>query len=516
VVEPESEGAEAGPGQGGSDGGPRAAVWVGSSYFAEGFPYAVVHNVANVLFKELGASLQEIGLTSLFHLPWNLKFLWGPLLDGFGTKRGWLVGIELLLSLVLVALAVAVPVGAPLAVLSALFAVLAVLSATHDIAIDGFYLEALDPPAQSRWVGLRATFYKIAMIVVAGPLLWAAGRLGFGLAFGVAALIMAGLYGLHLVLLPRVEVARRSFAALGRQLVRPGVLAIGVGLGLAVLGVRALLGTEAAAAVGGALAERFPRLASISAAGWIALSLLLALLLGVASLGRLRRLVEGQDSFYARAFVSFLEQDQVTRILAFVILFRAGESFLLTMRYPFLRDIGMSLTEYSFASGTVGLIASFTATLLGGALIARHGLARWIWPFTLGQNALNLLYLSAAWWAGGTPGGAESGVGPAVALGLPVLTTVIALEAFGAGFGTAVFMVYLMRCCDPGHKAAHMAILTALMSVSFTLAGVASGFLAEAMGYTVYFAVTVLVTVPGMVLIPFLPHLAEARTEGRQ
>ncbi len=64
-----------------------------------------------------------------------------------------------------------------------------------------------------------------------------------------------------------------------------------------------------------------------------------------------------------------------------------------------------------------------------------------------------------------------------------------------------------MRCCRPGHQAAHMAIVTALMSVTFTLAGVASGFLADAMGYAPYFAFTVLAAIPAMLLIPGLPWI---------
>ena len=59
-----------------------------STYFAEGFPYSVVNNLVEILFKELGASLQLIGLTALFHLPWNLKFLWGPFLDEYETAYG--------------------------------------------------------------------------------------------------------------------------------------------------------------------------------------------------------------------------------------------------------------------------------------------------------------------------------------------------------------------------------------------------------------------------------------------
>jgi PAT family beta-lactamase induction signal transducer AmpG len=93
------------------------------------------------------------------------------------------------------------------------------------------------------------------------------------------------------------------------------------------------------------------------------------------------------------------------------------------------------------------------------------------------------------------------------AIGTPVVAAIIAIEHAGAGLGTAVFMVYLMRTCDPAHKAGHFAIVSALMSLSFTVAGVASGFLADAIGFANYFLFTFLATVPSMLLIFFVPHL---------
>jgi PAT family beta-lactamase induction signal transducer AmpG len=143
----------------------------------------------------------------------------------------------------------------------------------------------------------------------------------------------------------------------------------------------------------------------------------------------------------------------------------------------------------------VGVAASFGTTLLGGWLIARFGLRRCIWPFVLAQNVLNLLYMAV--------GLADD---PA-SLSTFTLGSVIAFEHAGAGLGTAVFMVFLMRACDPEHKAGHMAILTALMSVSFTIAGILSGYLAEALGFTTYFGLTFLATIPSMLMIPLLPHL---------
>ena len=468
-------------------------MWVATSYFAEGFPYTVVNALAEVLFKEMGASLATIGLTSLFHLPWNLKFLWGPFLDGFSTKRSWLVGVEVGITAILVLLALFATTTNVLAFASVLFIVLAVLSATHDIAIDGFYLEGLDEVGQSKFVGYRATAYKIAMLVVSGPLLVLAGKAGWTVGFGATAVIMAALCAYHWFALPRVETARAPFSKLLKAALRLRTFAAGAGLVAVILGVRWFAGTAPMQAVWGSVTDAVPLLERISTSGWIGLALLAVMCTTMVFLPALRRRMQKTDSFYAAAFVDFLDQDRVGRILAFVVLFRAGESFLMKMKYPFLRDAGMTLEQYGFANGTVGLIASFTATLIGGWLISKHGLRRWIWPFVLAQNALNLIYFGVAMLGDGAS--------------LTVFTLAIAAEAAGAGLGTAVFMVYLMRCCRPEHKAAHMAIVTALMSVSFTLAGVASGFLADWMGFSSYFAFTFVATIPGMALIPFIPYL---------
>ena len=484
------------------DGASKRAVsphaWVASTYFAEGYPYTLVVNIPEVLFQQLGASLQAIGLTALFHLPWNLKFLWGPFLDRFETKRRWLIWVELALAGLIVALSPFVTSAEFLGVVSVLFLLMGVLSATNDIAIDGYYMEALDERGQSKFVGYRAMAYKAANLVGRGPLLILVGYVGWSVGFLVAALLMLALALLHWALLPKVETREHGVVELLRSMLRLKVLAVASAIALLIVLERQL---GLFAPVGQAITSRVqavPALAKINVPGWIAIALLSAMLLTLAMLPRIRRRIEGSDSYYARAFVDFLAQPQVGRILAFVILFRTGESFLQKMRWPFLNgELGMTLEQYGIANGTIGLTSSFVATFVGGMLISKYGLRRWIWPFVLAQNTLNLLYVGLAVW------------GDPAQIGMGTLTVVIAIEEFGAGLGTAVFMVYLMRCCDPAHKAAHFAILSALMSVSFTLAGVASGFLAEAIGFGQYFAFTFVATIPMMALIFVIPRLDE-------
>lgn len=499
-MEPPEENPERAPaGSGEPAGGEKSKsphVWVSSTYFAEGYPYTIVVNLPEVLFQQLGASLQAIGLTALFHLPWNLKFLWGPFLDRFETKRRWLIGLQFVLAALILVLSFLVSSAELIGLISVVFMVMGFLAATNDIAIDGYYMEALDERGQSKFVGYRAMAYKIANLVARGPLLILVGVIGWSAGLVVAAALLLAVAAVHLFFLPKVERREHGIRELLAGLASLRVLGVAAAIALVIVGEREL-GVLAPvwARIEGAVGS-VPALAKISAPGWIVLGLLACLLVALAMLPRMRRKVEASDSYYGRAFVAFLDQPQVGRILAFVILFRTGESFLQKMRWPFLNgELGMSVDQYGLANGTFGVLFGFAATFFGGWLISRHGLRRWIWPFVLAQNVLNLLYMALAYLPAGT------------GVGMPVLTVLIAIEEFGAGLGTAVFMVYLMRCCDPAHKAAHFAILSALMSVSFTVAGVASGFLAEAIGFGAYFGFTFLATIPMMALILVIPRL---------
>ncbi|MCK5232691.1 MAG: hypothetical protein KAR13_20625, partial [Desulfobulbaceae bacterium] len=67
-------------------GSARPHIWCFTTYFTEGFPYTIIRTVSSVFFRDRGMSLEAIGLTSLFGLPWILKFLWSPQVDEFGTK----------------------------------------------------------------------------------------------------------------------------------------------------------------------------------------------------------------------------------------------------------------------------------------------------------------------------------------------------------------------------------------------------------------------------------------------
>lgn len=151
-------------------------LWIPTLYFAEGIPYVVVMTVAVIMFKRLGISNTDIALyTSWLYLPWVIKPLWSPLVDLLKTKRWWIVVMQLLIGAGLGGVALGLPLPMFFKVSLIFLWLLAFSSATHDIAADGFYMLGLDEHQQTYFVGIRSTFYRIAMITGQGLLIILAG-----------------------------------------------------------------------------------------------------------------------------------------------------------------------------------------------------------------------------------------------------------------------------------------------------------------------------------------------------
>jgi PAT family beta-lactamase induction signal transducer AmpG len=171
--------------------------WIPTVNFASGLPYVVVATLSTIVFKNMGVSNELIGVwTALLLTPYTFKPLWGPLIDRYWTKRNWIILTQALIGLcfLLVATAIRFPTSTVGDLLGGtatwlgiqdlqqffLFslvalAIVAFASATHDIACDGFYMLALREGQQSYFVGIRSTFYRMAMILGGGLLPVVAG-----------------------------------------------------------------------------------------------------------------------------------------------------------------------------------------------------------------------------------------------------------------------------------------------------------------------------------------------------
>jgi PAT family beta-lactamase induction signal transducer AmpG len=154
----------------------RPWLWVPSLYFAEGIPYVLVMTLSVIFYKRMGISNSQIALyTSWLYLPWVIKPLWGPVVDILRTKRFWILVMQLCIGAGLAGVAFTIPVDRFLQFTLAFFWLLAFSSATHDIAADGFYMLALSKGDQAFFVGIRSTFYRIAMLTGQGLLVILAG-----------------------------------------------------------------------------------------------------------------------------------------------------------------------------------------------------------------------------------------------------------------------------------------------------------------------------------------------------
>jgi PAT family beta-lactamase induction signal transducer AmpG len=314
----------------------RAWSWIPTLYFGQGIPYVVVMTVAVVMYKNLGISNTAIALyTSWLYLPWVIKPLWSPLLELLGTKRHWIVGLQFIIGAALALVALTVPGTDFFRWTLAIFWLLAFSSATHDIAADGFYLLALPPHQQAAFVGVRSTFYRLAMISGQGALVWLAGMLqsrfgdvarAWAVVFWLiaAGFIVLALY--HSVMLPRPAGDRPA--------------------------ARQSAPWRDYAAVFGAFFSK-PQL-------WPMLGYLL-----------LYRFAEAQ----------------LLKLVTPFLLDSRGEG-----------GLGLSTQAVGLVYGTVGVLALTLGGITGGWLISRYGLKRLLWPMAAVMNGPNLIFVLLAWF----------------------------------------------------------------------------------------------------------------------
>jgi PAT family beta-lactamase induction signal transducer AmpG len=445
--------------EGGSD---RNPWWfVPTLYFMQGIPVVVVQQLSVPMYKKMGVSNAEIGLwTSLIAWPWIAKMLWGPLVEHNGTRRGWIVAMQALIILGLGAAAMTLGSPSFLALSLIVFFVIAFLSATHDIAADGFYLLANNEKNQAAFVGIRSAFFRLAMIFCTGFLVGHAGELekqGLPMAqiWSKVLFICAAVYGLlwayGLVSMPKPKSDRLERAVNAPQvLLRFGqivlmLLAVFLIGRLVVVGAGALntalpkpiftksveltplffeshegqmqqvidsRANEIVAAAADPIAHED---AIKQAAGMpqpfiagpvipFAIQLLGSLAIIAIAATSTRRMF--RDIGMGPAAREYFARDRIFAVLAFILFYRFGESMLGKMSSPFLLDpvekggLGVDIKSVGVIIGTVGVLGLTVGGLIGGVVIARWGIKRVIWPMVLALNVPNLFYV---WLAAAKP-----------------------------------------------------------------------------------------------------------------
>jgi MFS transporter, PAT family, beta-lactamase induction signal transducer AmpG len=315
--------------------------WVPSLYFTEGLPYIIIMTVSVIMYKKLGISNEDIALyTSWLYLPWVVKPLWSPFIDIFRTKRKWVITMQFIIAAGFAIIAFAIPLSNFFFITLIIFGLLAFCSATHDIAIDGFYMLALLEDKQAFFVGIRSTFYRIAMITGQGLLIIFAGYLettlpknssghvpmAWVITFFAAAAIFFLFFIYHNFILPKPADDKPAKSVQSKTIF---------------------------------------------------------------------------DEF-VKSFKKFFEKDKILIILGFLLLYRLGESQLVKLSPVFMLDnrtaggLGLSTSDVGFVYGTIGIIALIVGGILGGILIAKFGLKKMLWVMVAAINVPDIVYVYMA------------------------------------------------------------------------------------------------------------------------
>lgn len=387
--------------------------WLPTLYMAEALPYVVVNTLTVLIYTVMGIGLEEMTFwTGLLYLPWVIKPFWSPFVDIFSSKRRWVLIMQGGMAACFCAIGIFLNTTIFFWSTLILFYLAAFLSATHDIAADGYYMLQLSDHEQAEYVGWRSTFYRVGSLLGSGGMIWLAGQL---------------------------EVWFSGSA------------------------------------------ENVPYADSVRA--WSIVLWVVGIMMGLICFYHCFRLPRAsrdhdrtETSFRQVAtnigytFKTFFMKRGVVYALLFMLLYRLPEALCIKVVYPFLigpraeGGLELSTQAVGIANGVTGVVALLLGGILGGYVISRGGLKKWLWPMALSLTLPCALYCMLAI------------VQPQSNMtGLILINAAIAVEQFGYGFGFTAFMLYLIYFSEGKWKTSHYAFCTGFMALGMMLPGMYAG-----------------------------------------
>ncbi|MCF6200206.1 MAG: AmpG family muropeptide MFS transporter [Hyphomicrobiaceae bacterium] len=381
--------------------------------FSSGLPLYFLLQLVPAWLRREGVDLTSIGFIGLALLPYSWKFLWSPLLDRFslpsiGRRRTWMLASQLLLLGAMAGIGLFSPANSLSSIVWAAF-IIAVFSATQDIAIDAYRREIL-PDIE---LGIGNSFYVNAYRVA-------------GLIPGGLGLIMA-----DFVSWPMVFMMTAAFML-------PGILCT-------------LLVSEPT-------------------------------LHGTAPKTLQAAIVEPFREFFTRDGVK-----SSLLILAFMLLYKFGDSLATALITPFYIDVGFTNTQIGAVAKLVGFWSMIIGGFLGGLLMIKIGINRALWVFGFVQFAsiFGFALLNE------------------VGNDLFYLGLAVAFEYLGVGLGTAAFVAFIASKTNKKFSATQFALFSSFFAIPRSFTGVIAGYIVETLGlgWTNFFLISAATAIPGMILL---------------
>ena len=400
-------------------------AWVPTLYFAQGIPYFIVNNISVMMFTKMGVPNGEMALfTSLLYLPWTIKPFWSPFVDIIKTKRWWTLSMQILMSVAFILLTLSIP------------------------RPDEATMAAGTTPI---------SMFSITLMLF---------------------IITAFASATH-------DIAADGFYMLA---LKQSDQAAFVGIRSTFYRLASIFGQGVLVAIAGAIELRTENIPL----SWTITMLVTAVLFSLVTFYHLFAVPKPTSDKstldaatagaifreFGRTFATYFTKPGALLAIVFMLLYRLPEAFLIKMCMPFLvasKESGgleLSTAEVGIVYGTIGVIFLTLGGILGGLFASRIGLKKSIWWMAgcMTLPCLTFVYLAIA-----QPDN------------LFAISTAIAIEQFGYGFGFTAYMLYMMYFSEGEFKTSHYAICTAFMALSMMIPGMFAGYIQEAIGYTDFF-----------------------------
>lgn len=400
-------------------------LWIPSLYFAEGVPYFIVNNISVMMFTKMGVPNGQMAFfTTLLYFPWFLKGIWSPLVDVVKTKRWWIVCMQTLLTATMILLTLTLPFPDPATIASG------------------------QTPISIFW-------FTLVLFIIA--------------AFASAT---------H-------DIAADGFYMLAHS---PKSQAAFVGIRSTFYRISSVFGQGVLVYIAGYVEKQSGDIPhswqitlAVAAAVFFIVTLYHIFFLPKPAADHERNSAENGGNKmreFLSSFSTFFTKPGVGLAIAFMLLYRLPEGFLIKMCQPFLvastdkGGLGLDTDSVGIVYGTVGVIMLLAGGILGGKFASKVGLKKslWIMAACMTLPCLTFCYLAIYQPAN-----------------IYYIGTAIAIEQFGYGFGFTAYMLYMMYFSEGEFKTSHYAICTAFMALSMMLPGFVAGYIQEALGYVNFF-----------------------------
>ncbi len=474
--------------------------------FSAGLPLLLIFSTLSLWLNDAGLKKSLITYFSWAALGYSFKFIWAPLIDRLplpllspllGRRRSWLLVAQLAVAAAIGWMAMTDP-ATHLTGMAFAAVALGFSSATQDIVIDAYRIEAADSDLQALMSSSYIAGYRLGMLVAGAGALKLAAWLGAdGGGYNYTAwqqtyLIMATvmLVGMITTLLIPEPVASTSRANRWSRrdylrflllflLIVATFVAVFASLTPMVVSSKAWLLSHIStnARLAGFVAETMRLVVTIALAGLVASF--------AARLGVVRR--EMLDDAYLDPIRGFMRRygKQAVLLLALIASYRVSDIVLGVIANVFYQDIGFSKDEIANITKVFGLIMTLLGGFLGGILAVRYGVLKILFLGGLLSALTNLLFVLLA----------HSGHDPSM------LMLVVSMDNISAAIASAAFVAYLSSLTQVAYTATQYAIFSSLMTLLPKILGGYSGTMVESMGYSRFFVLTTLLGAPVLLLI---------------